>query len=160
MLDKRQHFLHYKSMGKFLGNRRRIIQKGMVKSSQISSPSEILSYSLLPASLMKICRRTGQLAWNRAFPFWSILESYMHSYQTRFNSNQRLCKNWHCKNLTQKHSVCDLDLKVIYWDGDGTAYILDTALSSRHKWKTVTEIVKNWSQNVYIKTLSVTLTLK
>ena len=27
--------------------------------------------------------------------------------------NQRLCKNLHCKNLTQKNSVCDLDPKVI-----------------------------------------------
>ena len=40
--------------GKVLGNRRRIIQKGMVKPSQISKPSKILSLSSLPASLMKI----------------------------------------------------------------------------------------------------------
>ena len=50
----------------------------------------------------KTCRRTGQLAWNCAFPFWSILESYMHSYQTRFNSIKGFAKIdtvkiWHKK---------------------------------------------------------------
>ena len=30
----------------------------------------------------KTCRRTGQLGWNHAFPFWSILESDVQSCQT------------------------------------------------------------------------------
>ena len=32
----------------------------------------------------KTCRRIGKLACNCPFPFWSILESYIHSYQTWF----------------------------------------------------------------------------
>ena len=35
--------------------------------------------------------------------------------------NQRLCRNRHCKNLTKTFEVHDLDLKAMYWDGDGTA---------------------------------------
>ena len=34
----------------------------------------------------KTCRLTGQLAWNSAFPFWSILESYVYSCQTWIKS--------------------------------------------------------------------------
>ena len=142
MLDKRQHFLHYKSMGKFLGNRRRIIQKGMVKPSQISNSSEVLSLSSLPASLMKICRRTGLLTWNRAFPFWSILESYMHSYQTRFNSIKGFAKNDTVKIWHKKIQSVTLTLRSYNGMGMVLHTFSDKALSSRHKWITVTEIVK------------------
>ena len=48
---------------------------------------EILEYEWIELSdksvhflFNKTCRRTEQLAWD-AFPFWSILESYIHSYQ-------------------------------------------------------------------------------
>ena len=34
----------------------------------------------------KTCRRTGKLACNCAFPLWSILESFIYSYQTWFKS--------------------------------------------------------------------------
>ena len=80
--------------------------------------------------------------------------------------NQRLCNNWHCKDLTQKKSKC-VTLILMSCTGIGMVLhkILDKALSSHHNWiksiegfakkkkkkKKKTEIVKHLSQNFYIK---------
>ena len=40
----------------------------------------------------KTCRRIGQLAWNRAFPFWSILESYIYPCQAWIKSIKGFAK--------------------------------------------------------------------
>ena len=74
--------------------------------------------------------------------------------------NQRLCNNWHCKDLTQKNSK-PVTLILRSWFGMVLHKILDKSLSSRHNWiksiegfATKTEIVKHLSQNFYIKILS------
>ena len=35
--------------------------------------------------------------------------------------NQKLCKTDTVKIKHKQFKVCDLDLKAMYWDGDGTA---------------------------------------
>ena len=75
--------------------------------------------------------------------------------------NQRLCNNWHCKDLTQKYSSVTLILRSCTGIGMVLHKILDKALSSCHNWiKSIegfakkSEIVKHLSQNFYIKILS------
>ena len=53
---------------------------------------------------------------------FSFLKHFRISYQTRFNSIKGFAKT-DTVNIYTKNSVCDLDLKIINWDGDGTAYI-------------------------------------
>ena len=49
--------------------------------------------------------------------------------------NQRLCKNWHCKDLTQKYSKSvTLTLRPCTGMGMVLRKILDKDLSSCHKW--------------------------
>ena len=75
--------------------------------------------------------------------------------------NQRLCNNWHCKDLTQKNSKSvTLILRSCTGIGMVLHKILDKALSSHHNWiKSIVgfakknEIVKHLSQNFYIKIL-------
>ena len=75
---------------------------------------------------------------------------------------QRLCNNWHCKDLTHKNSKSvTLILRSCTGNGMVLHKILDKALSSRHNWiKSIegfakkTEIAKHLSQNFYIKILS------
>ena len=55
------------------------------------------------------------------FPLWSILESYIYSYQTWFKSIKGFAETDTAKIKHKKFKVCDLDLKAMYWDGDGTA---------------------------------------
>ena len=63
-------------------------------------------------------------------------------------SNQRLCDNWHCKDLTQKNSK-SVTLILMSCTGIGMVLhkILDKALSSRHNWIKSTEgfAKKNWN---------------
>ena len=68
----------------------------------------------------KTCRRTGKLACNCAFPLWSILESYIHSYQTWFKSIKGFAETDTVKIKHKNIKVRDLDLKAMYWDGDDT----------------------------------------
>ena len=74
--------------------------------------------------------------------------------------NQRLCNNWHCKDLTQKNSK---SVTLISRSCTGIGMVLhkifDKALSSEMNkihWRLCkkTEIVKHLSQNFYIKLLS------
>ena len=69
----------------------------------------------------KTCRWTGKLACNCAFPLWSILESYIYSYQTRFKSIKGFADTDTVNIKHKKFKVHDLDLKAMYWDGDGHA---------------------------------------
>ena len=69
----------------------------------------------------KTYRRTGKLACNCAFPLGSILESYIYSYQTWFKSIEGFAETDTVKIKHKKFKVRDLDLKAMYWDGDGTA---------------------------------------
>ena len=69
----------------------------------------------------KTCRRTGKLACNCTFPLQSILESYIYSYQTGFKSIKGFAETDAVKIKHKKFKVRDLDLKAMYWDGDGTA---------------------------------------
>ena len=69
----------------------------------------------------KTCRRTGKLACDCALPLWSILESYICSYQTWFKSIKGFAETDTVKTKHKKFKVRDLDFKAIYWDGDGTA---------------------------------------
>ena len=55
------------------------------------------------------------------FPLWSILESYIYSYQTWFKSIKGFAETDTVKIEHKKFNVRDLDLKAMYWDGDGTA---------------------------------------
>ena len=59
----------------------------------------------------KTCRWTGQLAWNRAFQFWSILESYILSYQTWFKSIKGFAKNDTVKFNTKNSKSVTLTLR-------------------------------------------------
>ena len=75
--------------------------------------------------------------------------------------NQRLCNNWHCKDLKQKNSKSvTLILRSCTGIGMVLHKILDKALSSHHNWIKSIEgfakkkIVKHLSQNFYIKILS------
>ena len=76
--------------------------------------------------------------------------------------NQRLCNNWHCKDLTQKNSKSvTLILRSCTEIGMVQQKSLDKALLSCHNWikstegfAKKTEIVKHVSQNFYIKILS------
>ena len=78
--------------------------------------------------------------------------------------NQRLCNNWHCKDLTQKNSKpVTLILRSCTGIWMVLHKVLDKALSSSHNWiksiegfakKKKTEIVKHLSQNFYIRILS------
>ena len=69
----------------------------------------------------KTCRQTEKLACNCAFPLWSILESYIYSYQTWFKSIKGFAETDTVKIKHKKFKVRDLDLKAMYWDGDSTA---------------------------------------
>ena len=53
VLERSQHFSHYKSMGIFLDAQGQLTHKSLVVSCQISNPSEILWLSLLPARIKK-----------------------------------------------------------------------------------------------------------
>ena len=69
----------------------------------------------------KNCRRTGKLTCSCAYPLWSTLESYIYSYQTWFKSIKGFAETDTVKIKHKKFEVRDLDLKAMYWDGDGTA---------------------------------------
>ena len=62
----------------------------------------------------------GKLACNSVFPLWSILESYIYSYQIWFKSIKGFAETDIVKIKHKKFKVCDLHLKAMYWDGDGT----------------------------------------
>ena len=71
--------------------------------------------------------------------------------------NQRLCNNWHCKDLTKKKSV---SLILRWCTGIGTVlrkmFRLGSIVMNKIHWRLrkKTEIVKHLSQNFYIKILS------
>ena len=71
--------------------------------------------------------------------------------------NQRLCNNWHCKDLTKKKSV-SLILRSCTGIGTvlGKMFRLGSIVMNKIHWRLCkkTEIVKHLSQNVYIKILS------
>ena len=66
--------------------------------------------------------------------------------------NQRLCNNWHCKDLTQKNSK-SMTLTLMSCTEIGLVQhkILDKALSSRHNWiKSIEGFAKNWNCKTFI----------
>ena len=59
ILERSQHFSHYKSMGIFLDSQGQETHKSLIGSCQISNPSKILWVSLLPARMKKIQQNEG-----------------------------------------------------------------------------------------------------
>ena len=64
-LEWSQHFSHYKFMGIFPNAQGQLTHKYMVRSSQISNPSEILWVSLLLARRKKIQSNMKALEWSQ-----------------------------------------------------------------------------------------------
>ena len=69
--------------------------------------------------------------------------------------NQRLCNNWHCKDLKQKNSKSvTLILRSCTGIGMVLHKILDKALSSRHNLiKSIEGFAKNWNCKTFITKL-------
>ena len=61
----------------------------------------------------KTCRQTGKLTCNCTFPLWSILESYIYSYQTWFKSIKGFAETDTVKIKHKIFKVRDLDLKAM-----------------------------------------------
>ena len=110
-------------------------------------------HDLVTCKYNKTCRRTGKLACNCAFPLWSILKSYIYSYQTWFKSIKGFAETDTVK-IKHKKSVT-LTLRPCTGMGMVLHKILDKALSSRHKWiKSIEGFKKQVAQRATIAHLS------
>ena len=69
--------------------------------------------------------------------------------------NQKLCNNWHCKDLTPKNSKSvTLILRSCTWTGMVLHKILDKAVLSCHNWiKPIEGFAKNWNCKTFITNL-------
>ena len=68
VLDRSQHFSHYKSMGIFPNAQGQLTHKYLVQSCRISNPFEILWLSLLPARIKKNQSKMKELEWSHDIP--------------------------------------------------------------------------------------------
>ena len=64
-LERSKHFSHYKSMGIFSDAQGQVTHKSLIRSCQISNPSEILWVSLLLARMKKIQLKMKALEWSQ-----------------------------------------------------------------------------------------------
>ena len=113
--------------------------------------------SLLPASIIRPVAEQGSSPEMHC----SFLKHFRILYPFIPNTvqiNQRLCNNWHCKDLTKKKSV---SLILRSCTGLGMVlhkmFRLGSIVMNKIHWrlcKKKTEIVKHLSQNFYIKILS------
>ena len=71
-----QHFLHDKSMGKFFVAQGRVTPKWINRSVPKSNSCEIVSLSLLPASLMKIWSKINSLSFGQHFPYYMSMGAF------------------------------------------------------------------------------------
>ena len=67
-LEWSQHFSHYKSMGIFPDAQGQLIPQSLIRSGRILNSFEMLSMSLLPASIKKIRSKTKALECSQHFP--------------------------------------------------------------------------------------------
>ena len=67
VLEWLQRFSHYKSMGIFPNAQGQLTHKSFVGYCPISSPSEILWVSLLPARMKRIQSKMKALEWSQHF---------------------------------------------------------------------------------------------
>ena len=75
-LSPGQHFLHYKSMGKFVVAQGRVTPKWMVQYRPNSNFCEILWLSLLPTSMMKIRSKMKSLSIGQHFPHYKSIGAF------------------------------------------------------------------------------------
>ena len=71
VLERSQHFSHYKSMGIFPDVQGQLTHKSLVQSGQISNPFEILWLSLLPARIKKNQSKIKELEWSQDYPYFN-----------------------------------------------------------------------------------------
>ena len=70
VLERSQHFSHYKSIGIFPDAQGQLTQKSLVGSCRISTLFEILWLSLLPARIKKNKSKMKELEWSQDFPHY------------------------------------------------------------------------------------------
>ena len=71
VLERSQHFSHYKSMGIFPNAQGQQSHKSLVQSCRISKPLEILLLSLLPARKKKNQSKMKESEWSQDFPHYN-----------------------------------------------------------------------------------------
>ena len=71
VLERSQHFSHYKSMGIFPDAQGQLTHKSLVGSCPISNPFEILWLSLFPARIKKNKSKMKELEWSQDFPHYN-----------------------------------------------------------------------------------------
>ena len=71
VLERSQHFFHYKSMGIFPNAQGQLTHKSLVQSCQISNPFEILWLSSKPARIKKNQSKMKELEWSQDFPHYN-----------------------------------------------------------------------------------------
>ena len=75
VLERSQHFSHYKSMGIFQDAQGQLTHKSLVQSCRISNPFEILWLSLLPARIKKNQSKMKELEWSQDFPHYNPMRA-------------------------------------------------------------------------------------
>ena len=71
VLERSQHFSHYKSMGIFPDTLGQLTHKSLVQSGLISNPFKILWLSLLPARIKKNQSKIKELEWSQDYPYYN-----------------------------------------------------------------------------------------
>ena len=74
-LECSQDFSHYKSMGIFPDAQGQLTPQSLVRSGQISNPSEMLWMFSLPVSMKKIQSKMKALEWSHHFPHYNPMEA-------------------------------------------------------------------------------------
>ena len=74
VLERSQHFSHYKSMGIFPNAQGQLTHKSLVQYCQISNPFEKLWLSSLPARIKKNQSKMKELEWSQDFPIITLWE--------------------------------------------------------------------------------------